>query len=347
MQKVLSGPFFSIIIPSYNSASYIGTCLEQCRRQTFRDFELVITDDASSDDSVEVIRRFIGENPEMSITFLPSPQNHGIGYSKGLGLRTARGQYVVFHDSDDWMDDDFLEQGHKYLSGGQLDKLRFRIRVLNAESGKSSVRMTTPRTTKWTEGMFHATFFRRDIFVSNGIEFNESRNVMEDLYVQTAFNYHCTSFLCVPEAKYTLLYRENSTSGFRNWSIERRIALQRETLEALGTLTGSFDAEAFAREREDFQLLFIKQYYFMILQYSRLLPPRAAQDYYGKLRDLQREAFPGYLRNRKLTLIRDNGEPFRFRAVIFLMSLFERTHVMKAVLWAYVLTAKLVRFQTK
>ncbi|MBQ6567703.1 MAG: glycosyltransferase family 2 protein, partial [Treponema sp.] len=193
----MSTPFFSIIIPSYNSERFLPRCLGQCRRQTFRGFELVITDDASTDGSVTVIRDFIAANPDISVTFLPSAVNHGIGYSKGLGLRHARGEYVVFHDADDWMDDDFLERGHGVLSANPVDKLRFRIRVLNERTGRVRVRGTTPGTTKWTEGMFHATFFRRAVFTDNGISLSESRDVGEDLYAQVLFNRHCSSFLCV------------------------------------------------------------------------------------------------------------------------------------------------------
>ena len=343
----MSTPFFSVIIPSYNSERFLPRCLGQCRRQTFRDFELVITDDASTDGSVTVIRDFIAANPDISVTFLPSAVNHGIGYSKGLGLRHARGEYVVFHDADDWMDDDFLERGHGVLSAKPVDKLRFRIRVLNERTGRVRVRGTTAGTTKWTEAMFHATFFRRAVFVENGIGFDERRTVMEDLYVQAAFNARCRSFLCVPEAAYTFLYREDSTSGFRSWDICRRVELQRDTLAAITALAGTGGDGLPPGDREGLRLMLAKQYYFMLLQYSRTLSLGEVRGYYAELRGLQDASVPGYLRDRGLTLLRDNGEPFAFRAVIFLLSRLERLRLLGPALALYAAASRLVPFQTK
>ena len=339
-------PFFSIIIPSYNSERFLPKCLGQCRRQTFRDFELVITDDASSDGSADVIRSFIAASPDIPVTFLPSDVNHGIGYSKGLGLKHARGEYVVFHDSDDWMDDDFLERGYAYLKDGGPDKLRFRIRVLNEATGRVRVRGTTPRTSKWTEGMFHATFFRRSVFTDNGISLSESRDVGEDLYAQVLFNRHCSSFLCVPEAKYTFLYRADSTSGYLTWRTGHCLDIQRETDRAI---IGEYRAmrEEGSPDADECLLLFTKQYYFMLLQFCRRLPFREALGFYRNLRAIQDEYFPGYLGNRRLTLLRDNGEPPAFRAVIFICAFCERHGLMSLLLRVYSALDRRLHFQTK
>lgn len=342
----MSNPFFSIIIPSYNSERFLPKCLGQCRRQTFRGFELVITDDASTDGSVAVIRDFIAANPDISVTFLPSQENHGIGYSKGLGLKNARGEYVVFHDADDWMDDDFLERGHGVLSATPVDKLRFRIRVLNERTGRVRVRGTTPGTTKWTEGMFHATFFRRAVFTDNGISLSESRDVGEDLYAQVLFNRHCASFLCVPEAKYTFLYRADSTSGYLTWKLRHCLDIQRETGEAV---IGEYRAmrEEGSADADECLLLFTKQYYFMVLQFCRRLSFSDAMSYYKELRKIQEELFPGYLKNKRLTILRDNGEPLAFRTILFICAFCERHDLMVFLLRAYISLDHLFHFQTK
>ena len=339
-------PFFSIIIPSYNSERFLPKCLGQCRRQTFRGFELVITDDASTDGSVAVIRDFIAENPDISVTFLPSAVNRGIGYSKGLGLRHARGEYVVFHDADDWMDGDFLERGHEILSARPVDKLRFRIRVKNERTGRVRVRGTTPGTTKWTEGMFHATFFRRAVFTDNGISLSESRDVGEDLYAQVLFNRHCSSFLCVPEAKYTFLYRADSTSGYLTWKLRHCLDIQRETG---GAVIGEYRAmrEEGGSDADECLLLFTKQYYFMVLQFCRRLSFPDAMGYYGELRAVQEGLFPGYLDNKRLTLLRDNGEPPAFRAVLFACAFCERHGLMPLLLRVYSALDRRLHFQTK
>jgi glycosyltransferase involved in cell wall biosynthesis len=90
-------PSVSVIVSSYNYGRYIGAALESVRRQTFADFEAIVVDDGSTDDSLRVIRRFL-RDPRFRLV----EQRHGgQAGAKNRGLAEARAPYVAFLDADD------------------------------------------------------------------------------------------------------------------------------------------------------------------------------------------------------------------------------------------------------
>ncbi|WP_165903662.1 glycosyltransferase family 2 protein [Hymenobacter gummosus] len=92
----MNQPFFSIIIPTYNRATFIGATLQSVLDQTFPDFEVLVVDDGSKDNTAEVVRGFT----DARISYLPK-QNAERGAARNYGLDRARGEYAIFLDSDD------------------------------------------------------------------------------------------------------------------------------------------------------------------------------------------------------------------------------------------------------
>ena len=93
-------PFFSIIIPVYNRASLVGETIESVLNQEFENFELLLINDASSDDSLEVLDRYAQKDPR--IVVLSYSENKGRCGARNTGLDHAKGQWICYLDSDDW-----------------------------------------------------------------------------------------------------------------------------------------------------------------------------------------------------------------------------------------------------
>jgi glycosyltransferase involved in cell wall biosynthesis len=93
----------SIVIPAYKSAHTIAATLDSVRCQTFRDYEVLIADDESSDGTLDICRRYAREHPEMRISTVSIPHS-GVAAARNHALARASGEYVSFLDSDDrWM----------------------------------------------------------------------------------------------------------------------------------------------------------------------------------------------------------------------------------------------------
>ena len=96
----------SIIIPCYNSASYLGACMDSVLAQTMDDFDAILIDDGSRDDTLAVARRYAGQDARVRVL---SQENRGVAAARNLGLAQARGEWVTFVDSDDLLPPNALE----------------------------------------------------------------------------------------------------------------------------------------------------------------------------------------------------------------------------------------------
>lgn len=98
---MLKLPLVTFIVTSFNYAKYITKTLESIKAQTYKNFEIIVVDDCSSDNSVQKVEDFISENQDLRITLIKQEENKGQLASMLRGLKEAKGQFVSFIDSDD------------------------------------------------------------------------------------------------------------------------------------------------------------------------------------------------------------------------------------------------------
>lgn len=99
---------FSVIIPLYNKAPYVRKAIESVLAQTYGHFELIIVDDGSTDDSLEVVKK-ISEFSNFQINIIVQ-SNQGVSTARNNGVAAATRPYIAFLDADDWWDPHFLEE---------------------------------------------------------------------------------------------------------------------------------------------------------------------------------------------------------------------------------------------
>lgn len=103
----------SIITPSYNCAAFIGETIESIISQTYKNWELLITDDCSTDNSLEVISRYCASDPRVKLLRLE--KNSGAGIARNNSIKAAKGRYIAFCDSDDRWYYNKLEEQLKFM----------------------------------------------------------------------------------------------------------------------------------------------------------------------------------------------------------------------------------------
>ncbi len=97
-----TGELVSVIMPSYNSSRFIAESIESILRQTYTQLELLITDDGSTDNTVEIIQAYIQKDSR--IRLFTQKDNMGAGHARNHSIKEARGRYIAFCDSDDtWL----------------------------------------------------------------------------------------------------------------------------------------------------------------------------------------------------------------------------------------------------
>lgn len=98
--------FFSIIIPVYNVEKYLKKCLSCLISQTFPNFEAIFVDDESTDNSLSILREIEKKDSRFKVI---SKKNEGPGVARNLGLKVSSGEYIIFLDPDDWIEDSALQ----------------------------------------------------------------------------------------------------------------------------------------------------------------------------------------------------------------------------------------------
>lgn len=95
-------PAISVIVPVYNTEKYIEKCLESILNQTYNDIEIIVVNDGSTDNSEQIIKKYVGEFPEKIKYYKKS--NGGLSDARNYGIEKANGEYLCFVDSDDYID---------------------------------------------------------------------------------------------------------------------------------------------------------------------------------------------------------------------------------------------------
>ena len=129
---------FSVIVPMYNAAKSIRLCLDSILRQNFDDYEVIIINDGSTDDSESICREIASGNDKVLLyTF----ENGGVGKSRKRGIQRARGDFLVFVDVDDFISPDLLNT----LAGiiefqGDVELIRYHSNLINDDEHKNHQR---------------------------------------------------------------------------------------------------------------------------------------------------------------------------------------------------------------
>lgn len=111
-------PGISVIIPVYNAAKTLDRCIISILEQSYRDFELILVNDGSTDGSFAICEKYRLLDSRVVVF---SQKNAGASSARNRGLDNARGKYVTFVDSDDWVDSNYLESYHQACVGDSYD----------------------------------------------------------------------------------------------------------------------------------------------------------------------------------------------------------------------------------
>lgn len=114
-------PKFSIIVPAYNMEKYIKRTLDSIKKQTFKDYEVIVIDDGSTDKTVEVAKK--------AKVKVIEHKHAGLSVVRNAAIKEAKGDYIVMLDSDDWWDKDLLKKLDE-SSKNDADVIRFQIRTV-------------------------------------------------------------------------------------------------------------------------------------------------------------------------------------------------------------------------
>lgn len=187
--------FFSIIIPVYNSEKYLSKCINTILNQSFDNYEIIIVEDGSTDNSGEIADQLSNNDSRIKVIHV---ENGGAGKARNIGIAAAKGEYILFIDSDDYIEKDslliiyknilntnkndlYLLKGKKiYNHSKPVDLDTFSdYNYFNSLISKNDILNYLSNLSKYPGSPCTKTF-KKDFLFNNNIKFTEG-NIAEDL----------------------------------------------------------------------------------------------------------------------------------------------------------------------
>ena len=207
----------SIIMPCYNQAQYIDEAIQSVVRQTYKDWELIIVDDGSTDDSFSIAKRYAQSDSRIQVH---SQENGGPSKARNNGARLAIGKYLLFFDSDDIILPTLLEEGIRYMEDNENCALFYpRVRYFGSRNEEEKLRFTSYKNMLCEASILCTSIIRKTDYERIG-GFDESMRGYEDWEMFIRLLYH-NDFVCQSE-NILFKYRIHRHEGSVNLQAIRR-----------------------------------------------------------------------------------------------------------------------------
>lgn len=231
-----SDPEISIIVPVYGVEQHIAKCIESVKMQTFTDFEAILINDGTKDNSVAVAQQAIAGDKRFIILH---KENGGQGSARNLGLDNARGKFIAFIDSDDWVEPDYLKAMYEKIVEADADVCTCDVLYLDVNGNVEREFRNNPLGYKenndylmvcWYISNFMCDkLFRREVL--SGARFDTRMRTNEDVYLLFEIMYQ-KRIASVPSFLYNYLQRPAATSkGAPPTFISDRVRIKDKQLE--------------------------------------------------------------------------------------------------------------------
>ena len=254
-----SAPFFSVVLPTYSSEPYLAAALGDLQDQLFTDWEAIVVNDCSPDDSLAIAQQFAAADARIRV--VSHEVNRGLSAARNSGFAAARGRYVWFPDPDDRYDFTFLQSvynslqqheapvvmvGHVeefYDAGGKVERVQeFTFSQESAHLGKTKLRKHVLEFEKGTHyGYAWNKVYERSYLQQGGFTFTEGLPLIEDIEFNIRVFQDLPGLNVIGAPLYRYAKREtgNLTSKFvpRYYEVHRaRIEMLRNQLDSWGLL---------------------------------------------------------------------------------------------------------------
>lgn len=227
--------FFSVIIPVYNSEKTIARLLESILKQSFKDYEVIIINDGSKDNSENVVLNYQDKFNDFHYIL---KKNGGVSSTRNVGLQKAEGEYILFADADDYFEEDsFLKiydciknnnsslvcfnYYNSFLNGEKTLGLTLKNIQLSMNSKKAITNFLNYQYINQLAGAIWNKAYRRDIIKKNKLEFSTDLLIGEDLLFNVEY-FSCVNKVDILDEKlYNYVQSENSVMrSYRKNNVE-------------------------------------------------------------------------------------------------------------------------------
>ena len=219
--------FLSIIIPVYNSEKYLKTCLDSVIYQNFKNFEVICINDGSKDNSLQILQEYAIKDNRI---FVINQQNTGQGIARNRALAQAKGKYILYLDSDDWLEDEALEKIYDKLNDCPTDILIFNYNRCDGDDTKTKQNINfnaafynlfgedvftkeQAKAVLFSTSALQFKVYKKELLIKNDIKYAETNFIEDHIFFIKSFLL-AESFCCLND--YLVNYRIHGQSTTKN-----------------------------------------------------------------------------------------------------------------------------------
>lgn len=215
---IFVNPAISIVVPVYEAEKYINRCIDSILAQIFTDFELILVDDGSTDNSGKICDEYAAKDSRVRVIH---KFNGGVSSARNAALDIAAGEYIMFCDSDDYVDKQWCQQMyaviHHYpdawincnIYDDWEGDIKLRVHVSNdAQLYEKSTFFAIDKRS--LSGALWNKIYSNGIIRSHFLRFNENYKIGEDVNFNVHYYQYCTSSIWVSKALYYYCYNGSS-----------------------------------------------------------------------------------------------------------------------------------------
>lgn len=206
----------SIIIPVYNAETYLEQCLNSLLNQTYNDIEIILVNDGSTDDSNEICKKYVQKDSRVKLYF---QENSGVSFARNTGISKSIGDYILFVDSDDWVDKDYvglmIEKLNKYDSVicGYTEEY-VNKEICHKMTENAIVEDSTITIKKVIDNMYggyiYNKAFKKEIISKHNIRFHNDIHMCEDMLFVIEYLKKCNNIYVLDKCLYNYRMRKSS-----------------------------------------------------------------------------------------------------------------------------------------
>ncbi len=210
-----------VIIPNYNSGIYIKKCLDSLLEQEYKVNEIIVIDDCSIDESTKIVKEYIKKYN--NIILLENEKNMGVSYSRNRGIETAKSDYIMFCDSDDWYEKQAVKKMMEKVEKDDADFVIAGYYITYKDGRKIEVKYGNLKDKKITKEISisylpitsSSKLIKRSIFEKNNIKYPIGIKNCEELPVIPVAGFWANKVAYIDECLYNYFQRGNSASNHR------------------------------------------------------------------------------------------------------------------------------------
>lgn len=296
----------SIIIPVYNTEKHIKKCLESLVKQKMQDFEIVVVNDGSTDNSEQIIQDYISNNQNIKIKYYKK-ENGGLSSARNYGVEKAIGKYISFIDSDDYIDENLYKNLEKYMDKN-IELIKFKMQTVN-EKGKVIKKIEGPVFEEVTGQEAFSILCTEDYFLEVACIYLYKT----EFFIQNNFQYKVGAYhedfgltpLIIVQAKtvvstneYGYYYLQTENSIMRNKDYKKTIKKVNDVLEQYDEAIKTIENIKITKKTEEL----IKRYY--------------TNTIIIKAKELEKKEFSEYIKKLKNRKIYKNIVPYNLKQYI-------------------------------